>query len=384
MKFDVVVVGAGPVGLAAACALRGRSVALVAHEAPRLGDRPASMDARVYALSPGNVAFLRSLGAWQLLDPARIAAIRTMRVHGDRGSCIELDAYRAGAPELAWTVEDGELQRALWRALESHASVRVLAPAQCQAIEHSSESARLRLRDGTDIDAALLVGADGAGSFVRIQAGIAAATREYGQVALVANFSCAKDHGGVAYQWFQQGPVLALLPLPGRCVSMIWSLPAEEASRLVALDDGALAREATEASRGIVGSLQPLTAARSYPLRHLRAARLIASRTVLVGDAAHVVHPLAGQGLNLGLQDVRALAEVLARQPVSDPGDERLLRRYERQRAEPILAANVAIEGLFRLFGAEGRGFATLRNLGLNLTDRLPVVKNLLIREAMR
>jgi ubiquinone biosynthesis UbiH/UbiF/VisC/COQ6 family hydroxylase len=201
---------------------------------------------------------------------------------------------------------------------------------------------------------------------------------------VVANFECEKAHSNIAYQWFQGGPVLALLPLPGNRVSMIWSLPAADAGRVANLDHAALCGAVGAASRGELGALKLVTPARSYPLRRLSARRLVAPRAALVGDAAHVIHPLAGQGLNLGLQDVRVLVETLAaRSALQDAGDPRLLRRYERSRAEPILAMDFVVDGLFRLFGAQGKAAATIRNAGLNLTDRIPVLKNLLIRHAM-
>ncbi len=383
MNFDLIVVGGGPVGLAMARAARGLSVALVAHERPAAA--PDALDARVYALSPGNVAFLRGIGVWDVLDAARVAPVHSMRVYGDApAACVEFDAYRAGVPALAWTVEDSLLQAAMSRALQGREGLQIFAPAECESIDTAGDAARVRLRDGRELRAALVVAADGANSFVRAQAGIEAASSEYGQAAVVANFECGKPHANVAWQWFQGGPVLAALPLPGRRISMIWSLPAAEAARTVALEPDALCRTVARAMRDELGELALLTAARSYPLRRLAARRLVARRVALVGDAAHVIHPLAGQGLNLGLQDVRALAEILAgRAAVREPADPLLLRAYERQRAEPILAMDFMVDGLYRLFGARSGGLARLRNAGLNLTDRLPVVKNVLIRRAM-
>ena len=243
---------------------------------------------------------------------------------------------------------------------------------------------RLRLDGGGEIVAKLVVAADGAESRVREYAGIKATAKSYGQNAVVANFESERPHGNVAYQWFQRGPVLALLPLPGKHVSMVWSLPAAEGERIAALEPEALCREVEAATDGALGALRLATRPRSYPLRRISARRLIAPRVALVGDAAHVIHPLAGQGLNLGLQDVRDLSRVLrAREAVRDPGDWRLLRRYERARAEPILAMDSMVDGLYRLFGARGGLAARLRNRGLNLTDRLPVLKNLLVRHAV-
>ena len=355
-------------------------MALVAHQRP-VSISTEAFDARVYALSPGNVAFLKEIGAWQTVPAERLVPVHAMRIFGDDDDAsLEFDAYGAGVPELAWIVEDSLLQDALWRELE----VDVLAPAQCDALQLEPDRGLLRLDDGREISAKLIVGADGANSFVRRRSGIAAADRDYGQSAVVANFRCEKPHANVAYQWFQRGAVLALLPLPGDHVSMVWSLPTLEAKRISVLEDHALCQEVEAAARGVVGELAIVTAPRSYPLRRLAAERLVAPRVALAGDAGHVIHPLAGQGLNLGLQDARALAAVLSsREPLRDPGDLRLLRRYERRRAEPILAMDTMVDSLFRLFGAEDRFAARLRNAGLNLTDRLPVVKNMLMRQAM-
>ena len=350
------VVGAGPVGASLARAIQGLSVALV-------GQRPAAVDsetfdARVYALTPGNAAFLEKIGAWAAIPVERRTPVHAMRIYGDRSAVLEFDAYRAGVPELAWIVEDSILQRALWRDME----VPLLA----------GSFGRL-----DEIDAKLVVGADGANSSVRQQAGIGVKEKSYGQVALVANFRCARAHRNVAYQWFQQGAVLALLPLPGDHVSMVWSTGAPPGEENLCL-------EVERATRGALGALTLVTPPRSYPLRRLSAERMVAPRVALVGDAAHVIHPLAGQGLNLGLQDARELAAVLAsREPRRDPGDLRLLRRYERARAEPILAMDTMVHSLFRLFSAESALAGSLRNAGLNLTDRLPVLKNMLIRQAM-
>ena len=354
------------------------SVAVVAHEVPgRAAIVPGEFDARVYALSPGNVAFLRDIGAWKGVPADRLCPVHAMRIYGDGGARLAFDAYEAGVPELAWIVEDAVLQGALWAAN----AAPVFAPAEPQGLDVAPERAALTLRDGRSLEASLIVGADGAGSFVRREAGIVVREREYGQTAVVANFRCGKPHRNTAYQWFAGGPVLALLPLPGDRVSMVWSLPTERAEQLIA---GDVAPEVVTASAGVLGELELLSSPRSYRLRRLSAQRMVATRVALAGDAAHVVHPLAGQGLNLGLQDVRALAAVLAsRETIRDPGDIRLLRRYERSRAEPVLAMDGIISGLFALFGAGGRMASLARNAGLNLTDRLPVLKNILMRQAM-
>jgi ubiquinone biosynthesis UbiH/UbiF/VisC/COQ6 family hydroxylase len=377
--LDLIIVGAGPVGASLARAVPGRKVALLAPaRRARAKSVEGAFDSRVYALTPGNVAFLEEIGAWQSIPAARRAPIRAMQVHGDDGaSRIEFDAYRAGVPALAWIVEDSALQDALWQGLDA-------TIAEPKEISIQQDRVRVGLAGGTSLEGRLIVGADGASSMVRRAAGIAAKEGDYGQAAVVANFRSASAHRGTAYQWFQGGAVLALLPLPGEQVSMVWSLPAQEAQRVLKLDPAALCRELAGASHSVLGRLEPMGAARSYPLKRLAASRLVAPRVALAGDAAHVIHPLAGQGLNLGLQDVRELAAVLAScDQRRDPGDLRLLRRYERGRAEPILAMNIAVDGLFTLFKGESETLARLRNAGLNLVDRVPVLKNMLIRQAM-
>jgi len=323
------------------------------------------------------VDFFRTLGAWQSIPAERIARVEAMHIFGDdKRAVLELDADEAGVRELAWIVEDSELQRALWSGLSGMAF-------RCEKLDTGADHTLISFTDGAPLAAKLVVGADGAHSFVRQAAGIEARERGLGQAAVVANFHCARAHRNIAYQWFQGGPVLALLPLPGEQVSMVWSLPEAEARRIGALPNAALAAELTTASAGILGTLETASAARSFPLQRLSARRLIGPRVALVGDAAHVVHPLAGQGLNLGLQDARALAGVIAdREPGRDPGELRLLRRYERRRAEPILAMDGVISGLFALYGADNSFIERLRNAGLNLTNRSAVIKNLLMRQA--
>lgn len=385
--FEVAIVGGGMVGAALARALEGVPLALI-------GARPAmpggEFDPRVYALSPGNAAFLARLGVWNALPAERLTPVHAMRVFGDDGaSAIEFDAYRSGASELAWIVEDSLVQGALWRGLDSQARLERFEGATLGRIEVGAREASLVLADGRAIGARLVVGADGARSMVRAQAGIASREHGYGQSAVVANFACSRPHRNVAWQWFQGpgksgGAVLALLPLPGEHVSMVWSAPDAEAQRLLALDGAALCRELEVASHGALGEFSLATAQRAFALQRLAAGRLVAARVALAGDAAHVIHPLAGQGANLGLQDARVLAEVLAaREPGRDPGELRLLRRYERARAEAILSMRATVHGLYRLFDSPGAGIAWLRNAGLNLVDRLPVLKNTLMRHAM-
>jgi len=378
-EFEVAIVGGGVIGAALARALAGLRVALLAQAAPARATGGA-VDARVYAISPGNAAFMERIGAWRAIPQERLAPVHAMRVFGDDGKArIEFDAYRSGTEALAWIVEDAELQAAL------RAGVEVFSSAQCVRSEANARHATLSLGDGTSLRAKLVVGADGARSNVRAQAGIAVREADYGQTAVAANFSCERPHRNIAWQWFQGGPVLALLPLPGDRVSMVWSVAEGEAARLTALMPEELCAAVAAASHHALGALGLVTPPRVFPLRRLRAQRVIAPRTALLGDAAHVVHPLAGQGANLGLLDARTLAGVLlGREPFRDPGDVRLLRRYERSRAGAVGAMDTLVHGLHGLFASDVDGaLASLRNAGLNLADRLPVLKNLLIRQAV-
>ncbi|MFZ1907916.1 MAG: FAD-dependent monooxygenase, partial [Burkholderiales bacterium] len=277
MNFDLIVVGAGLVGASFARAANGLSTALIGPARRAAGDvAPGSFDARVYALSPASAEFLRELKAWQGIAPARLTPVHAMRVFGDDGrSLLEFDAYRAGVQALAWIVEDGVLQDALQRALEARDGLDVIAPAQCERLELSTAHAMVHLRDGRSLKGKLVVGADGAHSFVREAAGLGVTERAYGQTAVVANFACERPHGNAAQQWFQGGPVLALLPLPGSHVSMVWSVADAEAARLLALDADALCREVERASHDAHGALTLVTPARGFALRRLAAGRLV-------------------------------------------------------------------------------------------------------------
>lgn len=391
--FEIVIAGGALVGAALARALaadrHSTRVALISQARRPEATTAEAFDARVYAISPANAAFLEKLGAWSAIPQARRTPVHAMRVYGDDGaSLIEFDAYRTGCSELAWIVEDRLLQDALWRGLECQDGLSLFSAASIQGLEMAGARAGVSLKDGRKLSAQLVVGADGARSLVRSRAGIAVEEHEYGQSAVVANFACGRPHRNVAFQWFQGGrkggAVLALLPLPGDHVSMVWSTTDAEAARLLALSAEALAGAVAAASHESVGELALATPPRGFALRRLVAGRLVAPRVALAGDAAHVLHPLAGQGANLGLQDARMLAEVLRnREPGRDSGDPRLLRRYERARAEDILAMRSAVHGLFRLFDARGNGISRLRNAGMNFANRLPVVKNLLMRHAM-
>ena len=388
VERDVLVAGAGLPGLALAVALAraGLSVALADRNPVVVpeGD-PPGWDPRVYAISPGSAAFLRSLGAWQALPEDRIAAVESMRVEGDRGAVLEFDAYEVGERALAWIVEERALRAALVERVREE-GVEVLAPAGFASLEWSPDRGTLAFDDGRRTAARLVVGADGVRSWVREAAGIVVEPRPYGQTAVVANFECERRHGGVARQWFRDdGGILAWLPLPGSRISIVWSAPEAQARTLAALPAAALAERVAQAGGGVLGRLTCITPAAWFPLQFLRPPSVIAHRLALIGDAAHGVHPLAGQGVNLGFGDAQALAAVeAARGPVGDPGAPILLERYAGRRAAPVAAMQAVTDGLARLFGASAPGLATLRNLGLAAVSKLPPLRRSLARPALR
>ena len=385
MDFDVVIVGAGLVGASCALALRGSGLklALVETRVPAVaGD---DWDNRVYAISPGSAAFLEGLGVWKRMDHGRVGRVDEMQVRGDDAKALlQFSAYEVGVAELAWIAESRCMQSVLWQALEHQHQLELICPDRCSGLQLHEDAAELELASGRVLRAKLVIAADGMHSWTRQAAGISVSQKPYGQMGVVANFICARPHHDIAFQWFREDGVLAYLPLPGERMSMVWSTPDAHAAELLALPPQALCARVADAGAHTLGELRTLTPAARFPLALMRAARLIAPRIALIGDAGHVVHPLAGQGVNLGFRDAQALAQVLLqRELFRDPGEIRLLRRYERARAEDIIALASVTDGLQRLFAAPGGAAAGLRNAGLNLTNALPVVKNLLVRHAL-
>jgi ubiquinone biosynthesis UbiH/UbiF/VisC/COQ6 family hydroxylase len=383
--FDVVIAGGGLVGLALAAALRdsGLQLALIEPQAPRGVRAESTWDSRLYAISPGSAAFLERCDAWQRVPDERVARVERMRIFGDDGRAeLQFSAYDTGLRELAFIVENDRLQEALWHVVRGAA--RVFCPAGWSALEFDERSARLHLDDGNELTARLIVGADGAESRVRAAAGIAASPSDYGQLGVVANFACEKAHRGVAFQWFRRDGVLALLPMPGNHVSMVWSIGKERGRELLEMSAGKLAAEVEAASGAIVGALELITPAAAFPLRLLRVTEFTRARLALIGDAAHNVHPLAGQGVNLGFRDARELAAVLAnRGPQRDCGDRQLLRQYARARKEDVLSMQLMTHALLKLFSHDAVLLGRVRNLGLNLVNWQPHLKSFLVHHAV-
>ncbi len=389
---DVCVVGDGAVGRAAALGFSqaGLRVALVgAGSQAAVADMQASWDVRVFALNQVAVRLLDSLKVWGALDASRIAPVAEMKVMDAAVSAdgaIDFDAYGACMDELAWIVEDRNLNAALASALRFAPNMEQLTGFG-RALSYTADGVQVQLDDGRCVQAALLVGADGAQSWVRGQCDIGLDYRSYYQQGVVTNFECELPHRDVAHQWFvgEQG-IIALLPLPGNRVSLVWSAPDDMVPQLLSEPLSALAERLAVYSMPVLGRLTPLQPelVRAFPLRLMRPHAMIAPRVALVGDAAHVVHPLAGHGMNLGFGDVRDLLSVVTgRESFRDCGDERVLRRYQRKRREDVALMQWTTDGLARLFGSDLPAVRLLRSAGLNLLNQLPVLKRELISHAM-
>jgi 2-polyprenylphenol 6-hydroxylase len=382
--FDLIIIGGGLVGasLAASLAESGLSLALI--EAAPLPAPSSTWDCRIFAISPGSRKFLQACGAWALLDTQRIAAVEVMHVFGDTGAALEFSAYQMGVPELACILENRALHVALWKILQQQENLTLLQGTCCKALQVNTDQASLTLEDGTQLSAALIVGADGRDSWLRQQAGLSAAPTDYAQHGVVANFKCTLAHRGIAHQWFQSDGILALLPLPDNQVSMVWAVSPARAAELLALPDDALCAQVASAAHNTLGELKVITPAAAFPLRKLTLEHISAPRIALVGDAAHNMHPLAGQGVNTGFRDAQQLANLLlARGALNDVGDAQLLRRFDRKRREDILTMQTTTYALKHLFNNENPLLRTMRNSGLNVLNQLPPLKKLLMRHAL-
>ena len=382
--FDVAVIGGGLVGKTAALALAqgGLRVGLLAQPCAPL---PAGsvFDARVYALSSSSQALLERLRVWQALDTSRLSPVYDMRVYGDAHAELHFSAFQASVPQLAWIAESSLIERALDAALRFQPNLEWI-DARAQGLDVKPDGATIGLANGKTLEADLVVGADGAHSWVRAQIGSKVIRQDYKQTGVVANFKAEKPHGETACQWFKNGEIIALLPLPDGHVSLVWSARAEHAQELLALDPAQLAAEVERVTGGQVGALDCVTPAQGFPLALQTVDRLVASRVALVGDAAHLIHPLAGQGMNLGLRDVAALADTIAaKEAFRDLGDTVLLRRYERARREDIRALMVATDGLQKLFSVPGPVARVLRNTGMAFVGAQPLIKRWLVSAAL-
>lgn len=386
-RVEVAVVGAGVVGAALALALAraGFTVALVEAREPEPFDRAGDWDLRVYALAPGPAAVLERLGAWPQPGGARAQAYRSMRVWEDtpaRG--LAFDCAQVGEAQLGWIVEDRALRAALWQAVLAQPGVQRHCPARLTAFEPGTREVVLVLDDGTQVRARLAVAADGAWSPLRELAGLRTEGRDYAQRAVVAHVATTRPHQDTAWQRFTADGPLAFLPLSDGRSSVVWSLRDSRAAEVLALGDADFADALTRAFDGPLGKVLAVTPRVAFPLRLQLAEAYAGPRLALVGDAAHVVHPLAGQGLNLGLLDAAALAQVLAAALAEggDPGAVATLARYRRWRESDAAAAARALDLIDALFRTDAAGIGWLRRGGMALLDRLAPLKRRLALHA--
>ncbi len=380
---DVVIVGAGLVGLSAAVALThiGKRVVLVDAKQPDFS-APASWDQRIYALTPGNIQWLRSLQVWDAVDESRVNSIHAMRLWHD-DAALQLDSMDAHLPELGVIIEQQNLMHAFSTRLKNDA-LQALFYAAPRGIENNDDGIVLILNDDTYIQAQLLLGADSARSWVRDALGINTRLHDFKQTAIVANFKAEKSHQDAAYQWFRPHETLALLPMPGQHVSLVWAMSTQLAQQKLMLSAQKFADAIDEATAHILGDLVQVTDAAAFPLKQLTAAQFVSQRAVLLGDAAHQVHPMAGQGVNLGFRDVVELVTQLQQAHALMPmGDAQLLRRYERARKADVIGMNVLTTGLDTLFATQAPGLQALVQWGFKQVGQRDWLKKKLIRQAV-
>lgn len=390
-QFDIVVVGGGVTGNASALGLAqtGARVAHICLDASAPSND--ALDARIYALSNPNVSLLKRLRVWDALDTARMCSVSDMRIMGDSVKStsgmvgnLRFSAYDTDMTELAWIVEQNNIQKALQMALRFVPNITTFRT-NASSLNVRDHGIDVTTHNGDVLSASLLVGADGAHSWTRQAHQIEHTFFDYEQHGVVANFSCEKPHFNCAHQWFfNNGDVLALLPLPNQCVSMVYSCENPISTHIMSMNDFELAKHVSELSHEVLGVLATVTSAQAFPLKRMLAKKFIAPHTLLIGDAAHTVHPLAGQGLNLGLQDLSTWLDLMVqREPHRSINDPVILRRYERARLAPTMEMQGVTHALNQLFQSPHPIVRHARNVGMSLLDAAPPLKRRLIKAAM-
>jgi 2-octaprenylphenol hydroxylase len=399
-EFDVVIVGAGPVGsvmagllLARNLVSPGRVAVLAERMSPPSSKGTAATgagvpwDLRVFALSRASQRVLQLCDVWRQLPRELVFPYERMCVWDESGvpegrGSLTFDCAEIGEPDLGFVVDGRALQDTSMRAAVAAGAVSV--ESAVQSIEVGEGGVRIALADQRELGARLLIAADGAASKTRALLGIATAGHAYHQDALVAHVRTARPHRSTAWQRFLSTGPIALLPLSDGRSSIVWSVMREEAERLRALEPAGFAAAVHEASGGVLGDIELTTPIASFPIRLQYALDYVRPRCALIGDAAHAVHPLAGQGLNLGLLDCASLAEALSEAGASaTPGDFAPLRRYERRRKSENLIAAAAFDGLERLFSSSNPGAERLRAAGLDAVGSLSFIKRRLAKRAL-
>lgn len=359
IDHDIVIAGGGVAGATAAALLAqaGQRVALIDRRRPEDPDPAAEFDPRVVAIAPGSAAVLGAAGAWERLPGERLGPYERMQVHADGGEIV-FRASEHGLAHLGWIVEVSWLQACCWQALARMDGVDLIAPAGVNDFNLREDHVRIELDDGKTLRTRLLVAADGARSRLRQMAGIETQMWHYNQRALVTHVSTERPNEGIAWQRFTKHGPLALLPLADGRSSIVWSQPERRVAELKALDEAAFLAELNDCQDSPFGKVTAATQRYAFPLIRRQAKSLVRDRLVLLGDAARNVHPLAGQGLNLGLMDAAALAEVLTER-TGDDDRARALRHYDRWRISggSLVAGGIHAINEFTRAGP-GRGLA--------------------------
>jgi 2-octaprenyl-6-methoxyphenol hydroxylase len=388
--YDVLIVGGGMVGASLAVALRSLPLKVGLIEAVEFeSSAQPSYDDRTVALSYGSKRIFETLGVWNRIEANGATAIRRIHI-SDRGrfGFARLSHTDAGVEALGWVVENRALGRALKDTLAECPGLTFICPAIMEAVEYAADCAQVRIRRGERVEtltARLVVAADGGRSLVREQAGIETRRREYHQTALVTNVTPEQPHANVAYERFTDSGPLAFLPMRDNRCAVVWSLTPERAEVLLTLDDAAFLAALQERFGQRLGRFLKAGRRAAYPLARTEVMEHVRPRLALIGNAAHTVHPVAGQGFNLGLRDVATLAQVLseALRAGEDPGDLALLQRYAQWRRRDVWATSSFTNGLVRIFSNDLPPLSVVRNLGLVAVDLFPPAKRALLRLSM-
>ncbi len=392
IRADLLIVGAGMVGSALALALQGSGLNIVVVDGGPLSVKPfdtqAMFEPRVSALSSASQRILQRLGAWEGIASRRTSPYGEMQVWDGSGTGhIHFSAASVHAEVLGHIVENRVVQDALLERLHD-CDIGLLANARLEQMRRSGDDWLLTLADGRLLRAPLVIAADGANSAVRRLTGTQTREWDYQHHAIVTSVRTSNSHRKTAWQRFTDNGPLAFLPLQREgehWCSIVWSVTPKEAERLTALDDETFCRELEQAFEGRLGSVVATDPRLCVPLRQRHAKRYVAEGLALIGDAAHTIHPLAGQGVNLGFLDAAVLAEVLLH--ASERGerlaDERVLSRFERRRMPHNLALMAAMEGFERLFQADQLPLRWLRNTGLKMVNQVPEAKATFVRQAL-
>jgi 2-polyprenylphenol 6-hydroxylase len=410
VKADIVIAGGGPVGLAAACALAESGLQILLVDAGKeviasneLGKIAveATFDQRVSALTVASQSFLDKLGAWELIKSVRLCPFAEMHVWDGEGTgAIHFSAAEIHAPSLGHIVENRLLTTTLSEVAKTKPQLKFIHQDKITGIETGQNQREqgnspvcVTLASGQVIETKLLIGADGGNSFIREQGGFSLRQWEYGHKAIVTTVKTEKPHQYTAWQRFMKTGPLAFLPLhlPGldaveqQYCSIVWSCVTEKADELLTLDDEAFKESLGKAFEFRLGTIESVDKRVSFPLWQRHATDYVMENIALIGDAAHTIHPLAGQGVNLGFADTQALCEVIcaALDKGEDYASHQVLSRYQRNRKGKNLAMMAAMEGFKRLFESEDLMVKWLRNSGLNMTDTIPAVKGQLMRAIM-